>query len=188
MRFNVARDYALTQLAQFRASGSLDQSCRQALIEPAAQAESHRLTDEFRRTRKQDQGADDLSRIKGKVHTWRGPSDRESVSRDVEKATTLKGTTSKGEMASHELATLTGDSEPYQDTYELTKFQRDGISHVSVTIVGDGGVGCGSIISMAEFLSAEPGKSWRERTSTDFLSHDLVSLYQRGTYIPAVIS
>lgn len=186
MRFNVVKDYALSQLVQFRSSGSVNVSQRESLIDPAAQAETRRLTDEFRHSRAADQGADDLSKLKGKVHSWRGPSDKETVSRDVEKETTLKGTARKGEMSSHELATLTGDSEPYHDTYEFTKFQPDGISHVSITIVGDGGVGCGSIISMAEFLSPEPGQSWRERSSTDFLSYGLIEAHNSGTYTPSV--
>lgn len=186
MRFNVAKEVALGQLQQFRQNGSVDAGRRIALIEPAVAAETRRLTDEFHQSRQLDQSEDDLSRLKGAVHTLRGPSEKETVSRTVEKATSLAGTARNGEMSSHELATLSGDNEPYQDTYEWTEFQPEGIKHVTVSIVGDGGVGCGSIISMAEFLSPEPEKSWRERTSTDFLGQDLFAIYNQGTYTPTV--
>jgi hypothetical protein len=39
---------------------------------------------------------------------------------------------------------------------------------------------------MAEFLSPDPGQSWRERTETNFLGQDLIALYEQGTYKPSV--
>lgn len=186
MRFNVVRDSAQDQLRRFRQLGGVDPSRREPLIDAAAQAETRRLTEEFSHSQLLDQSAEDMSVLKGKVHTWRGPSDKESVSREIEKATTFSGHIGKGEMSSHQLATLSGDSEPYHDTTEWTAFSADGIRHVTTTIVGDGGVGCGSIITMAEFLSPVPGQSWRERTSTDFLGQDLIALHGLGTYTPRI--
>ena len=186
MRFNVARDAALSQLERFQTHGALDPSKRISLIEPASQAETRRLTDEFKESKAQDQKTNDLCDQKGVLHTFRGPSDKESVERTVEAKTTLKGNSSKGEMQTHQLATLVNDTEPYHETYEFTKFRPDGISHVTITVVGDGGVGCGGIVSMAEFLSPDPGQSWRERTETNFLGQDLIALYEQGTYKPSV--
>ncbi len=187
MKFNVARDAALGQLERFRSQGNLGASNKIDLIPEAVAGETRRLSDEFKSTKNADQKPElDLSDKKGYIHTLRGPTDKEWLDRTVETGSKIHGTPKKGEVETHRLATLAGEDEPYQETFELTKFQPDGISHVSVTIQGDGGVGCGGIISMAEFLSPEPGKSWRERSETNFLNQDTLALYQQGTYKPKI--
>lgn len=186
MRFNLVQNTVHRQIERFKSEGSLDPKQRITLIDAASRAETRRLTDEFEQSKAADQQPQDMSDLKNVLHTFRGPTERETVDRSLETQTTLKGDSKVGEMSTRQLATLQGDAEPYHDTYEFTQFQADGISHLSITVVGDGGVNNGAIVSMAEFLSPDPDKSWRERTQTDFIGQDLMAIYGMGTYSPTV--
>lgn len=155
------------------------------LIEPAAQGQMNRLRDQFASTIALDQGESDLNGAAGVVHTFRGPTPQESVERSLETKSVFFGDAREGESSSHQLVTLKSDHEPYQESYEFTQFRSDGISHVTITILGDA-VGTGGIISTAEFLSDQPGQSWRERLDEDFIGADIIAMHQAGTYAPRV--
>lgn len=171
MKFIAVQNQTLGMLERFRTQGTVSPETRKELIPIAAQCETRRLQDEFHAV--QAQGA----RV-----THRGPTSKETLERSLDTRTELK----KNEFSKHELATLHGDDEPYQETYEFTRFRPDGISHATITILGDGGVGVGGICGRAEFLSPDPGKSWYEDIQSNFLGQDLLSIYQQGTYQPTV--
>lgn len=165
-------------LERFKTQGSLDPNCRQSLIEPAARSEQRRLSADLVTLQAEDDkpGHDRLPG-KGEVETRRGPDPNESIERSLYR----RARYDDQEMLVFQEATLAKESEPYQETVEFTRFRNDGIEHVSLTIMGDA-VGVGGIHGMAEFLSDEPDKSWRERTYQDFRQSDLIAIYQQGTY------
>jgi len=160
-------------LERFRTQGTVSPETRSPLIPAAVQAETRRLRDEF----SHDNGSHD-------VRIARGPTDKEWLERSLESHTSFAGDVREGEISKHELATLKNEDEPYQETFEFTRFRTDGIAHTTITILGDGGVGVGGICGRAEFLSPEPGKSWYEDIQSNFLGADTLSLYQQGTYKP----
>ena len=184
MKVQLVQNAALSRLEQFKTHGTLGAE-KIKLIEPAAQGQMNRLRDQFSSTIAADQGESDLNGATGVVHTFRGPTAQESVERSLETKSVFSGDASEGEISSHQLATLKSDDEPYQESYEFTQFRSDGISHVTITILGDA-VGTGGIVSMAEFLSDQPGQSWRERHQEDFIGADIIGMYQAGTYTPRV--
>jgi len=178
MKFQVVRNTALTLLERFKTQGSLDPNCRQSLIEPAAQSEKRRLSADLVTQQAEDSRPEhDLLAGKGEVETRRGPDPKESIERSLYR----RARYDQQQMLVFQEATLAKESEPYQETVEFTRFRGDGIEHVSLTILGDA-VGVGGIHGMAEFLSNEPEKSWRERTYQDFHQSDLIAIYQQGTY------
>lgn len=185
MRLVAVRNAALRQLEKFKTEGSLGSKDRIQLIEPAVNGERNRLTDEFISTQESDGKPGDLAPEDGLLVTSRGPSERESIPRRLDTETRFQGDLSKGESSRHELAKAWDDREPYQETFEHTRFQDGGISHVSVTIQGDA-VGTGGILTMAEYLSPEPGQSWRERSFQGFTSDDALRMYKQGTYQPKI--
>ena len=179
MRYVAVRDTALGLLERFKSQGTLDASQREALISPASASEERRLHHDLVELKGQDEDpAQDLcSGRRGQVETQRGPQPNESIDRSVHTRAYYK----RGEMALHQEATLSNDSEPYQETFEFTRFGKSGIEHVSITVMGDG-VGVGGIHSMAEFISPNHDQSWRERTYQDFHNSDPIAIFQQGTY------
>lgn len=185
MRFVAVRNAALKHLQQFKEHGSLRSDDRIELIPAAVKGETNRLRDEFISVQDADGSQADLDKTDGRVVTSRGPSERESFPRHVDTETIFEGSVNNGTTETHQLEKAWDQTEPYQETFESTRYQEDGISHVSVTIKGDA-AGVGGIISMAQFLSPEPGMSWRERSFQSFTGEDPIALYQQGTYEPSI--
>lgn len=188
MRFVAVQNRALEILNQFRSHNQFPQGRRIELCEAAVDSQTRHLTEEFRATKKQDQDSSDLDRTKNVVHTFRGPSAKEWLERDVETKTQISGTPTQGHMLRHELDTLKGENEPYQELFDFAQFDKTGggIRHITIAILGDGGVGCGAIVTKTEFLTPEPGKSWREESQMDFLAQGILGVYQQGTCKPQI--
>lgn len=185
MRFVAVRDAALKQLNRFKTTGSLGTGERLKLIPAAVNGETNRLTDEFVQSHALDNRDGDQAPESGRIVTSRGPTPKESLPRHLDTEVLIKGDLKNGESERHEIATAYDDKEPYQETFEYTKYRDGGISHVSVVIQGDA-VGTGGIITMAQFLSPEPGESWRERSFESFTGGDILKLYDQGTYKPQI--
>jgi len=175
MRSVAARETALAMLERFRSTGSLDSKQRESLIPPASQGLEQWIQRDLVSLKAQDEDPqiDLRSGHPGQLETVRGPSPRESVKRTLHS----RAQWSDNEVLRHETATLKGETEPYQETFEFTRLGQSGIEYACITITGMGmGVGIGGIHGRAEFLSKDHQNSWLEKTYQDFRTADPLAM------------
>lgn len=179
MRYVVVRDTALGMLEQFKRHGCLEAGQREKLSAPVSAALGNRHEQDLVSLKSQDEtpGVDLQMGRKGHLEIHRGPQKNESFEHTLH----TEARYGKSEVHRHETATLKGEDEPYQETWEFTRFGQAGIEHVSITVTGNG-VNLGGIHGRAEFIARNHEDSWYERTYQDIRSADLLSIYQQGTY------